>query len=585
MRRTPLNFLDLRKFVDELSFLDGGVVRNIKSRKNEFYLLIFAHKEYWLEIIPGEAILLHNEKPEDTVDFPFTLFVKKQLSGRRIQIQMHGSDRIVEFSFDGTKLIAELFSNGNIVLTEDSNILMSLFTRKYGSRRVASGEKYSYPAPGPDIFALSPSSFKNLLLNSKRENVVKALAVDLLLGGNYAEEVCFRAKVEKTAKMSELNAEMSDELYKRLTEIIREKRPNVINQYGFFSCEMTHIGGDKKYFDSIATALNSLYSQETQKIETKSDKKVALLGELVKRYEIVSKFLNDKYLDIENVIRISKDSNLPLDERLVTLKQLGWTLQGKKLVFATGNDIELDITKDLNQNIAEYYTKIKRVKREIKSKSGAAHKTLRRLEKKQTDAWYSKYRWFFTTSGRLVVAGRDTYQNEALIKKHAENGDLIAHADVFGSPFCLVKGTETLDDEMKNEVATFAASYSSAWKAGESNTDVYFVLPKQVTSTPPSGESLKKGAFFIEGNRDYVKNAPLAIFINFSFSDNGYDAYSTPYRAGEKYILIRPGRRDRNTVIKDITKKIAERYFIQIDATEIDKLLPPGKCRIEKIRL
>ena len=56
------------------------------------------------------------------------------------------------------------------------------------------------------------------------------------------------------------------------------------------------------------------------------------------------------------------------------------------------------------------------------------------VEKKKSiiKKWYSKFRWFFTTNGFLVLAGRDSKNNEFLIKKHLEENDVYFHADVFG---------------------------------------------------------------------------------------------------------------------------------------------------------
>ncbi len=36
--------------------------------------------------------------------------------------------------------------------------------------------------------------------------------------------------------------------------------------------------------------------------------------------------------------------------------------------------------------------------------------------------WFEKFRWFVSSDGFLVVAGKDAVSNEVLIKKHTECG-------------------------------------------------------------------------------------------------------------------------------------------------------------------
>ena len=53
--------------------------------------------------------------------------------------------------------------------------------------------------------------------------------------------------------------------------------------------------------------------------------------------------------------------------------------------------------------------------------------------------WYEKFRWFTSSDGFLVVAGKDTVSNEVLIKKYAKQEDVVFHAEISGAPFTVVK--------------------------------------------------------------------------------------------------------------------------------------------------
>ena len=53
--------------------------------------------------------------------------------------------------------------------------------------------------------------------------------------------------------------------------------------------------------------------------------------------------------------------------------------------------------------------------------------------------WYEKFRWYISSDGFLVVAGKDTVSNEVLIKKYTIQEDVVFHAEITGSPFVVIK--------------------------------------------------------------------------------------------------------------------------------------------------
>jgi predicted ribosome quality control (RQC) complex YloA/Tae2 family protein len=50
------------------------------------------------------------------------------------------------------------------------------------------------------------------------------------------------------------------------------------------------------------------------------------------------------------------------------------------------------------------------------------------------EQWYERFRWFHTTSGFLVIGGRDADQNEELVEKYADRYDRFFHAQAHGGP-------------------------------------------------------------------------------------------------------------------------------------------------------
>ena len=80
-------------------------------------------------------------------------------------------------------------------------------------------------------------------------------------------------------------------------------------------------------------------------------------------------------------------------------------------------------------------------------------------------AWYEKFRYFYSSDGFLVVAGKDTVSNEVLIKKYTEQEDVVFHAEITGSPFVVIKAEgNPISEQALHEGGEFAASYSRAWR-------------------------------------------------------------------------------------------------------------------------
>ncbi|MFC7187056.1 ribosome rescue protein RqcH [Halorubrum yunnanense] len=137
------------------------------------------------------------------------------------------------------------------------------------------------------------------------------------------------------------------------------------------------------------------------------------------------------------------------------------------------------------------------------------------------DDWYDRFRWFHTSTGYLVIGGRNADQNEELVKKYMGKHDRFFHTQAHGGPVTLLKAagpSESADpvdfsEETLREAAQFAVSYSSDWKDGRGAGDAYMVEPDQVSKTPESGEYIEKGSFVIRGDRTYFEDVPCRIAV------------------------------------------------------------------------
>ncbi len=199
-------------------------------------------------------------------------------------------------------------------------------------------------------------------------------------------------------------------------------------------------------------------------------------------------------------------------------------------------------------------------------------------KKKKTRArqWFEAYHWFYTSTGKLVLSGKNTDTNEKVVKKHMSDKDVYVHADMYGAPSTVIKcepGEEIIDDDIR-EAATFAICFSRAWQNGLASGSAYWVTPGQVSKTPESGQYVRKGSWIIRGKRNYLFSLPMKLSIK--MIDNGKLNIPMiyPFREGDNAITIIPGGRTKDKIAAEIAK------ILDIDPEEIISILPTGNSNI-----
>jgi len=289
------------------------------------------------------------------------------------------------------------------------------------------------------------------------------------------------------------------------------------------------------------------------------------------------------------------------------------SFDGKNLALNLGIDgyhFNLVVRKSLFDNANEYYERGKRAKEKAQGAQTALNdskKKLIEIERELQDAeklkslkpaqivealakrkeamenrqWYEKFRWFTSSDGFLVVAGKDTVTNEVLIKKHTTPEDIVFHAEITGSPFVVIKAEgKQISEQVLHEAAEFAASYSRAWRENAGTADVYWVKVDQLSKSGPSGESVPHGAFFVVGKRNWYQNTPLRVAVGITIKDEA-EFVGGPVDAvkakTKDFIVILPGDYQG----KELLKQILRSLVIKLSKEQREKA---GKTSIEQIR-
>ena len=196
--------------------------------------------------------------------------------------------------------------------------------------------------------------------------------------------------------------------------------------------------------------------------------------------------------------------------------------------------------------------------------------------------WFEKFRWFVSSDGFLVVAGKDATSNEVLVKKYAEADDLVFHADVVGAPFVVVKTENKKPSEQcLHEVGEFAAAFSRGWREGFGSVDVYWVKPEQLSKSASSGEFVGHGAFVVRGGRNWMRDTALKLAIGVVDKNGEITFIGGPVNAvkvkTDSHVLIVPG----DLSGQDLCKRVLGFLSVKMSKELREKIL---KFSVEKIR-
>ncbi len=596
---------------------------------------------------------------------PFCMTLRKYLRDSWLRsVEQHEFERIVTATF-GTKtgllkMVAELFGDGNIILTNEKGVIIqALEFKRMRDRNILRNEVLALPpASGKNPFGVSAADLREGLRGAGETEVVRALARFLGLGGVYAEELLFRANIEKSKRCNALTeaevAALFDSLQTLLMPISKgELKPRIIvDVNGEFldavPLELKRYEGfGVRVFDSFNAALDEYYLQvtaaekaagsvEVDRLKQEAQRLKRMVAELEKSIgEDEKKAARDKRIGdtiyahlnelqpfqqqllMENMH--GKDWSTLIAEAFVQ-KKAGKTPQtyiesfdGKNLalsLFVDDLHFSLNQRRTLYEDANEYYERGKRAKQksagalaalnDSKAKLEATEKQLHEAEElknlqpaqivealskrkaeMESREWYQKFRYFTSSDGFLVVAGKDTVSNEVLIKKYATQEDVVFHAEITGAPFVVVKtGGKEVSEQTLRQAGEFAASFSRAWRENAGSVDVYWVKVDQLSKSGPSGESVPHGAFFVVGKRNWYRNTPLRVAVGITVDGEvGFVGGPVDAVKGQtkNYVVIVPGDYNGKELLGNVLRTLM--FKLPKDVRE-----KAGKTSIEQIR-
>ena len=178
------------------------------------------------------------------------------------------------------------------------------------------------------------------------------------------------------------------------------------------------------------------------------------------------------------------------------------------------------------------------------------------------------FRTFITSGNLRVLAGKNSEQNEQVVKQ-ARKGELLLHTNAPGSPFCVIKAQASrVDSASLKEAAEFCAAFSKAFKQGSKSIEVHSFLKEDVYKT----KAMPQGTFGVRKlQRKFSVKPELAIGLK----EN--ELQCSPPSALDKVLL--PLRYSDRAIPKEqAAAKISsalEKKGIKTSAERIMQLIPP----------
>ena len=588
--------------VKEVGRLRGSYVNNVYSI-GETQLVRFRQpggEDQWVIVSPGFGAWVSNKVAERAETTPFTSSLRSAIARARLEgVTQVGLDRIFDFALasgqEERHLILELMPPGNLlVLGGDGRVMLSLREVKTPARRIVRGGRYTPPAQrrvdpesvqGPDMARFLEAE----------KTVGQALGRNLALPRRYVREALARLSLSEDSPAS-IEAPRSEGIAATVRGLIEESRARphpclakTADGLEIFAVlpKSAEVVSESDLLSSICdevllpAVLEGLVGAPTRREQKRGELEATLEGLRRKERDMLSEATRLRGLAAGAAQLASAE------EARAVLKDAGAKPPpGGVASPASVSSIIYNSAKELERKAAESRDAATMIAKRLSKERAPGQSPAAELRREKRE-WYERFRWFFTTGGRLAIGGRDAQSNSLLVRRHLDGNDVVYHADLFGSPFFVLKGGSAQTPEEQAELAQATVSFSSAWKTGLSAADAFWVTPEQVGKSAPSGEYLAKGSFMILGRKNAIRRVLVELAVGVDESGRvvaGPEAAVAAHSRG--YVILAPHREKPSETAKKIVKELEPlglRRGTSVD--EVVRALPAGGGKIVRRKL
>ena len=630
----PLAGIELAYLVKELQAeTEGYYVSNIWgiNRNSLLFKLHHPKKPDIMLMVSSTGMWITSKKIDSIEPNKLLRRLRSDLLRSKIEkIEQIGTERIAYLTFSNFDnrfvLIIEFFGDGNILLCNyNKKILALLHSIDVKHRQLRVGVEYNPPpTDGIDVINFKKDDFKKILTSST--TIGKTIGRGLGLPKKYVEEIIRLSSIEREKPSNQISDEEIESLYDiintTITNVIQGNHdPTIINDEDasdVFPIRFSDDNSRAKKVQSFNDGLDIIFSEQILEkgkslYSDTAEKKIKELENTLEEQKKAISTVEEKSKKISDVANLlftmqsEGKSNITDSDITQALQNKDSQIikeKGVSILKITDSKIKIDVNLPLPSIASKLFDESKKQKAAIKSIEKLIKKTENKLEKTiekgeiargsigfsevRKKSWFERYRWFYTSDGILAVGGRDSSSNSAIIRKYVEKDDKVFHAEINGSPFFILKDrNDKIMPLSISETSHATVCFSRAWKEGMYGVNCYWVTPEQVKKAAPSGQTMGKGSFIIEGSRNYNKISTLKLAVGILHKDENYLLVCGPPEPIKKtylcYAVIEPG----GIEIADMGKKIRAN-FVGVDekfaklflVDDYVRVLPTGGSKI-----
>jgi predicted ribosome quality control (RQC) complex YloA/Tae2 family protein len=298
-----LSALDLHYLLEELSVVVGARVDKLYNpEKKELLIQLFLTgmgKKILRIRAPGFIYLTDFKGEQKERPSGFCTLLRKYLDGSRISsIRLLGFERIIEIAFEGKegkfRLVFELFSKGNIIFCRDDlTIIQPVESQEWKDRTIRPKLGYTYPKKPLNFLEVDEKSI-GMLMEKSGKSLVKLLAIELGLGGVYAEELCALSQIPKeSTRLTEPELKRlilaSRELVSRKLDpaiVFEVEKLKAIVPFGLSTLSELRTKEFKSYNEALDYAFtNELVKSSDEKKLSKNQEKIERIMRIIARQD------------------------------------------------------------------------------------------------------------------------------------------------------------------------------------------------------------------------------------------------------------------------------------------------------------
>ncbi|HYB78940.1 MAG TPA: ribosome rescue protein RqcH [Thermoplasmata archaeon] len=507
-----------------------------------------------LLVVPGRfAALLGSAVDHADALSPFARELRRLLEGAVLEeVPNPGGERLLEVLFrragepEPIRVALELFGTGNLVVARGGTIAAAAHSHRWAHRTVAVGAEYARPPSRTDPWTSSEAEIEAELARSHTD-VASTLAARLSLGGPIAEELVVRCGWDGSQPAAVAAPKLSRPLYAELQRLISEVGDHPTGRLylrGGVSVDATPYASLRwadvedvveasrptfseaafEYFAPLLAPSESPEEAEAararRELERQVDrqrKAVEGLAQAVDTLQSQAAAIFEHFAEAEAAIARAASEE-----------------EGELRVEVPLGELRVPLYRDrpVRESAQALYEEAKRAQSKLAGAKVALEEAQGRLVRpiprkepgpasprtaRSKSHWFEQYRWFVSSEGVIVIAGRDATSNDQVVKRHLKEGDLYVHADLHGAASVVVKhpppGSPPLTDATIREAGQWAVGFSKAWRAGLASASAFWVAHDQVSKAGASGEFVARGAWMVHGTKHTLRDLPTELAL------------------------------------------------------------------------